>query len=181
MDDRRPGPLPLCPASSSSSRRCACLEHQRAKARLMKSVIVGAPLHQQRTSQAAASSDRVRGPPSFRRRSPSDPVARAPSLLLLAVVFFLCAANARSGLCFEQRRRTPVSRRPSTAACPRPRRRQARRRQIHVSILPVLVHARLHRPSASSSAVADKTEAAREPPWLRPFRPCARMPRCCSR
>ncbi|XP_048560885.1 uncharacterized protein LOC125541551 [Triticum urartu] len=181
MDKRRPGPLPLCPASSSSSRRCPRLKHQRAKSRLLKSVVVGAAHHQQRTSQAAASSDQVRGPPSFRRRSPSDPVARAPSLLLLAVVFFMCAANVRSSLCFEQRRRTPVSRCPSTAACPRPRRRRARRRRIHVSSMPVLVYARLHGPSASSSTVTDKTESAREPPWLRPLRPCARMPRCCSR
>lgn len=107
----------------------------------------------------------------------------SPSRAKFAVVFFLRTTDARSGLCFEQMMRTPVSRRPSTAACPRPLRRQARRHRIHVSSLPVLVHASLHRPSASSSAVADKTEAARESPWLCPLRPCARMPRClvCSR
>ena len=26
-----------------------------------------------------------------------------------------------------------------------------------------------------------QTESTREPPWLRPLRPCARMPHCCSR
>ena len=121
-----------------------------------------------------------------------------PTLPLLPLVLYFSEAHV--SLCSP----CPSSRTPWPSSSD-----QARRRRIHVSILPVLVHARLHRPSASSSAVTDKvrhavasrvtafplcsslispclsmlpqTEAAREPPWLHPLRPCVRMPRCCSR
>ncbi|XP_048533307.1 uncharacterized protein LOC125512253 [Triticum urartu] len=168
-----------------------CLSSPRAPHRRSSSVVPASAMPEHRRSTMATSSwsklvSILHRPVSSAARI--RPPSRHPPLLLTNMVTGALLRAWHRARCrpplssraaapllplYQSRAPRPVSHRPSTAACPRLRRWQARCPRIHVSSLTVLMDARLHRSSTSSSAVADKTEATQEPPCPRPLGPYA--------